>query len=79
MDPFPRARITGFGFGIVALVPADSFFLRLSVPVWWDNFLDSLSGNSETLYMTSGGVPGEDFDMENSMLRVPGLKSQFQS
>ena len=30
---------------------------------------------SETVYMTSGGVPGEDFDMENSILRVPGLKS----
>ena len=29
--------------------------------------------------MRSGGVPGEDFDMENSILTVPGANFRFQS
>ena len=34
---------------------------------------EKLFSRSEPGYMTSGGVPGEDFGMQNSILRVPGL------
>ena len=39
-----------------------------------DKRVESVFSRSEPVYMTSGGVPGEDFDMQNLILRVPGSK-----